>query len=44
VEIEIINTTHKFDRDTLRDRIETRFRRRLSEGMVEEVRRDKAEI
>jgi tRNA dimethylallyltransferase len=41
VEIEIINTTHKFDRDTLRDRIETRFRRRLSEGMVEEVRRDK---
>jgi tRNA dimethylallyltransferase len=41
VEIVFINTTGKFDRDTLRDRIETRFRRRLAQGMVEEVRRDK---
>lgn len=41
VEIIFINTTGKFDRDTLRDRIETRFRRRLVQGMVEEVKRDK---
>lgn len=41
VEVVFINTTGKFGRDTLRDRIETRFRRRLAQGMVEEVRRDK---
>lgn len=41
VEITFINTTGKFDRDTLRNRIESRFRRRLAQGMVEEVRRDK---
>jgi tRNA dimethylallyltransferase len=41
VEVAFINTTGKFDRDTLRARIEKRFRKRLDDGMVEEMRRDK---
>lgn len=37
-DVQIINTTGKFTRDELRSRVETRFRKRLAEGMVEEVK------
>jgi tRNA dimethylallyltransferase len=40
-DIKIVNTTRRFTRDELRARVETRFRRRLSEGMVEEVKNAK---
>ena len=37
-DIQIINTSRKFDRDTLRERIAKRLEQRLEQGMVEEVR------
>jgi tRNA dimethylallyltransferase len=41
VEVHIVNTSRMYDRDTLRARVETRFRRRIDEGMIEEVRNAK---
>lgn len=41
VEIIFINTTGKFERDVLRERIEKRFRLRLENGMIEEVKKDR---
>jgi tRNA dimethylallyltransferase len=41
VEVHVINTSRKYDRDMLRERVEARFRRRIDEGMIEEVRNAK---